>query len=111
MSLVVFAQTFGGALFLAFAQTIFSHGLTSNLAKYAPTVNPETVITAGVTALRHTVTKEQLPGVLEAYSKAVNHIFYLATGSAVAWFAFSWGTGWYSVKKKKEAAVAPVVEV
>jgi hypothetical protein len=111
VSLLVFCQTFGGAIFLAFAQTIFSHGLDSGLAKYAPTVNAESVIEAGATAIRHVVTSEQLPGVLEAYSVAVDHAFYLSTACASAWFCFSWGMGWYSVKKKKVEEVATNVAV
>jgi hypothetical protein len=101
MSLVVFAQTFGGSLFIAFAQTIFSHGLVSGLEQYAPNTNPQTIIKAGVTALRHVVKAEDLPGVLKAYSSAINHDFYLAASSSFAMFIFAWGIGWYSVKKKK----------
>jgi hypothetical protein len=113
MSLIAFSQTFGGAIFLSFAQLIFSQGLNSGLAKYAPTVVSETVIVAGATAFRHVVTEQQLPGVVKAYSVAVSHTFYLATGCAAAWFCFSWGMGWYSIKKKKEEAVtnAAVAEV
>jgi hypothetical protein len=39
IALVVFSQTLGGAIFLAFAQTIFSHSLVTGLAEYAPTVS------------------------------------------------------------------------
>jgi hypothetical protein len=104
MSLVVFSQTFGGTLFLTFAQTIFSHSLISGLKKYAPTVDPHTVITAGVTSIRKVLKPEEIVGVVDAYNLAINHEFYLAAGASVGAFLFSWGIGWHSIKKKKTAA-------
>jgi hypothetical protein len=104
MSLVVFSQTFGGTLFLTFAQTVFSHGLVTGLQKYAPTVNTQTVVTAGATAIRDVVGPEEVAGVLEAYNLAINDNFYLAAGAAVGLFVCSWGMGWHSIKKKKDVA-------
>jgi hypothetical protein len=104
MSLIVFSQTFGGTLFLTFAQTIFSHSLKSGLKQYAPTVDPQTVITAGVTSIRKVLEPDQIAGVVEAYNFAINHEFYLAAGTSVGAFVFSLGIGWRSIKKKKTAA-------
>lgn len=101
MSLVGFFQTFGGTLFLAFAQTIFSRSLVDSLKKFAPTVNAQTVINAGASAIRRVVDPEDVPGVLKAYNLGVNRNFYLAVGASAGTFLFSWGMGWYSVKKKK----------
>lgn len=101
LTLVVFSQTFGGAIFLAFAQTVLNTGLKNYLPKYAPNVNPETVINAGATGFRAVVPQADLPGVALAYNRSVNDIFYLATASAVATFIFCWGMGWKSVKKAK----------
>lgn len=105
MSLAIFAQTFGGALFLTFAQTAFSHGLVKALSIYAPEISPETVVNAGATAVRDAVPELSIPGVLLAYSRAISYTFYLAAGAAVVTFVFSWGMGWKSVKKAK--AVTP----
>jgi mitochondrial fission protein ELM1 len=63
MSLVMFSQSFGGSIFLAFAETMFSSSLKSELARYAPSVNPEVVIAAGATAIRTVVAKDELAGV------------------------------------------------
>lgn len=101
MSLIVFSQTFGGSLFLAFAQTIFSHSLVSGLKSYAPTVDAQIVIAAGATGIRHTVKPGEIMGVLEAYNVAINHCFYLAAGAAVGTFVFAWGMGWHRITKKK----------
>jgi len=106
MALVGFAQSFGGALFLTFAQIIFSHGLVSSLKEFAPNVDAQAVIAAGASAIRTVVKPADLMGVLEAYSKAINHNFYLSASAAVAMFVFSWGIGWRKVSKKK-VVVAP----
>ena len=105
MSFAVFSQTLGSALLLSFAQTIFSNGLVSALPIFAPGVDPQTVITAGASGVREAVSRSALPGVLDAYSKAISETFYLGAGAAVATFVFGCGIGWKSVKKPK--AVEP----
>jgi hypothetical protein len=101
MSLVIFGQTLGGAVFLALAQTVFTNGLIATLHTTAPNVNPQTVIDAGASGIRAAVSSTALPGVLSAYNKAINETFYLGAGASVACFFFAWGMGWKSIKKPK----------
>lgn len=101
MSILVFSQTFGGAIFLAVAQLIFSHGLISGLEEYAPNVKPEIVINAGATAVRTVVSATDLPAVLQAYMVGIDRVFYLGTAAAGGLFLFSLGMGWKSIKKEK----------
>lgn len=116
MSILVFSQTFGGSIFLAVGQLIFSHGLISGLEEFAPNLNPEIVIKAGATAVRGVVSAADLPAVLQAYMVGIDRVFYLATGASGAVFLFSWGMGWKSIKKAKKVdasaetpAAAPAV--
>ncbi|KFY10184.1 hypothetical protein V491_07779 [Pseudogymnoascus sp. VKM F-3775] len=83
MSTLVFCQIFGGAVFLSVAQTIFSGGLLSALAKYAPSVDAKKVVEAGATAIKSVVKPEQVAGVIESYNHAVNRNFYLSAGCGV----------------------------
>jgi hypothetical protein len=101
MSLVMFSQNMGAALFLSFAQTILSTTLTHELPVLAPGVNVQAVIAAGASKFRDVVSKALLPGVLLAYDQAIDRVFYLATGSAVAAFVFCCGMGWKSIKNAK----------
>jgi hypothetical protein len=91
----------GAALFLSFGQTIFSTTLTHELPIFAPSINVHAVIAAGASNFRDVVPKALLRGVLLAYDRAINRVFYLAAGSAAAGFAVCWGMGWKSVKKAK----------
>jgi hypothetical protein len=105
MSTLVFSQVFGGAVFLSVGQTIFSGGLLSALAKYAPDVDAKKVVEAGATAIKTVVKPAQVAGVIEAYNHAINRNFYLSAGCGAGLFIFSLGMGWVNIKKKK--AVAP----
>ncbi|KAJ5726256.1 MFS general substrate transporter [Penicillium malachiteum] len=100
MAFLYSCQTFGGALWLSFASTLFNNGLTSLLPTYAPGVSASTVISAGVSGIRSVVPEASVDGVIMAYSKAVQHVFYMVSGTATAAFIFSWGLGWKSVKQR-----------
>lgn len=102
MAMMTCAQTFGGAIFLAVAEVIFTQALRVKIPEYAPSVNTEAVIEAGATGFRQVVPAQDLPVVLVAYAKSVDQVFYLNTALSCAQFVFSLGVGWRSVKKEKE---------
>ncbi|CEJ54273.1 hypothetical protein PMG11_00592 [Penicillium brasilianum] len=103
MSILMFIQTLSGAVFLTFADVIFSTGLKSLIPKYAPDVSPQVVIAAGATGIRDVVSVQNLSGVLKAYAKSVDHVFYMVAAMGVCGFIFSFGMGWKDVRKKKPA--------
>lgn len=102
MSMLVFSQTFGGAIFLSLEQLVFNQGLISGLQKYAPDINAEVVINAGATAVRSVVSPANLPSVLRAYMVGIDRVFYLGTGASGGVFLFAWGMGWKSIKAKSD---------
>lgn len=68
---VFFFQYLGGSVFLAIAEPIFTGGLRSSLHRYAPSVNAESIVDAGASAVRSSASKAALPGVLKAYNHAI----------------------------------------
>jgi len=104
MSVLMFAQTIGGSIIIAIAEAVFSTTLNSSIRKYAPGVDPADVVAAGAGNFRHVFSEKVVEGVILAYNRAVNHVFYVATGIVVASWVFSWGLGWKSVKKAKVVA-------
>ncbi|CAO1604832.1 hypothetical protein XANCAGTX0491_008372 [Xanthoria calcicola] len=78
MSILVFCQNFGGAVMVALSQTIFTNSLRDSM-----------------------VAGDGLDGSPEAYSIALDRIFYLCAGVAVTSWFFSWGMGWTDVREKK----------
>lgn len=98
LSLLVFMQTFGGAIFLAIAETIFSQKLAAGLSRYAPDVNAALVQAAGATGFEDVVEASQVRGVRMAYNSAVRVEFYLAIASAALALIVCWGMGWRNIK-------------
>lgn len=91
-------QTFGGAIFLAIAETIFSQKLAAGLSRYAPDVNAALVQAAGATGFEDVVEASQVRGVRMAYNSAVRVEFYLAIASAALALIVCWGMGWRNIK-------------
>ncbi|KAI0104436.1 putative MFS multidrug transporter [Daldinia grandis] len=106
MALLMFSQNFGGALFLSFAETIFSNSLKTLIPEYAPSVDPEAIINAGATGFRTVISPTEIANVLVAYSKSVDRVFYMTAGMSVLCFVFSWGIGWKDIRKKNEVSNA-----
>jgi hypothetical protein len=102
----MFSQSFGAAVFLSLAETVFSNSFGGLISKYAPSVNSQSVIDAGATGFRKIVSGTDLAGVLTAYAKSIDRVFYLAAGVGVACFVFTWGMGWKDLRKKKEVSKA-----
>lgn len=106
MALVTFSQSFAGALFLSFSSTIFDNSLKTLIPQYAPLTDAQTIIDAGATGFRMNITGTDLAGVLIAYAKSVDRVFYLTAGMAVGCFVFAWGMGWKDIRKKGEVSKA-----
>ena len=60
------------------------------------------VITAGATAFRGVIERSELAGVIMAYSKSVDRVFYLTAVGGCCCFCFAWGMGWKDVRKMKD---------
>ncbi|KAK0516386.1 hypothetical protein JMJ35_000989 [Cladonia borealis] len=106
MALLMFSQTFGGALFLSFSDTIFTNSLKALIPTYAPSVDATTVINAGANGFRRLISGSDLVNVLVAYAKSVNRVFYLTASAGVCCFIFTWGMGWKDIREKKEVSKA-----
>lgn len=100
MAILFFIQSFGGSIFLTLAGVISSAGLRDQIPRFAPNVDPETVIAAGATGFRGVVDPEDLEGVLQAYARSLDWVFFLVAGVAAVQFLASWGMGWVDVRKK-----------
>lgn len=103
-AMLMFAQTFGGALFIGVAQNVFTNRLVSNLLENVPTLNPAIVLTTGATSLKGAITAQNpslLPGVLTAYNSALVQTFYVSVAMASLSIFGAAGIEWKSVKGKK----------
>ncbi|RFU24275.1 hypothetical protein B7463_g12062, partial [Scytalidium lignicola] len=110
LAAVVFSQGFGPALFLSFAETLFTSSLKHEIPDLAPGVSTEAVIDVGASGFRKIVPVASLKGVIQAYDHSFRNVFYLITGAALAVFLAAFGMGWKSVKKQAPKAAEEAAE-
>ncbi|KAK4555208.1 hypothetical protein LTR86_007504 [Recurvomyces mirabilis] len=110
IALCMFTGMLFGALFLSASATIFTNSLATLIPKYSPGADVHAIVTAGATGFRDVVPVSQLPGILIAYAKSVNRVFYLCAALTALCLPFSFGLGWTNIKEKKKAATQPKVE-
>ncbi|KAB8254917.1 major facilitator superfamily domain-containing protein [Aspergillus pseudonomiae] len=103
ISLVFFAQYFGGALWISVANNVFANCLARNVAGIAG-VDARDVVTVGATALRQVVGDEKLALILPGYNSAVVNAFYVGVACACATGIGALTMEWKSMKG--EAVVA-----
>jgi MFS transporter, DHA2 family, glioxin efflux transporter len=85
-AIMIFFQTISGAIFVSIGQTLFTNQLIKSVPKYAPNVDPATVVATGATQLKDTFSAADLPGVIRAYMSGLKDAY--ALGIALAGCAF-----------------------
>ena len=112
-AIVMFAQTLGGALFIAVGQSVFQNGLISGVVKYAPGVAPEIIVGAGATEMRHVLGQlgklDQLAGVTKAYMSGLRDAYRVSLAIMVVAFVASLFLEWKSVKTAEGNKDEPAV--
>ena len=108
-SVINFALTLGGAMFISVAQNIFTNRLVANLASGVPNISSYLVLDTGATSLKTAVEEidpGSLGGVLTAYNNAITQTYYVSVAMAALSMFGALGMEWVSVKGKKLETVA-----
>ena len=100
-ALIMFTQTFGGALFVSVGQNVFANRLSAGLLLEASGIDPAIILRSGATTLKQAVPQEFLPGVLIAYNRALTETWYVSVAMACLTVIGTAGLEWKSVKGKK----------
>lgn len=101
ISVIVFAQNFGPAFFVAVAQTIFSGRLAADVKLYAPGIDPSTFESMGFSGLGSQIRTGNGTGALVSYDKAIAQTFYLPLTLTCLTLLGSAAMEWTSVKTKR----------
>lgn len=101
LSIILFAEQFGAALFVSAAQNIFQTRLKGNLQMAVPQLNATSIGSIGLSDLRTLVNPWDMGVVLEAVDKSVAQTWYLAVGLACLTVVGSATMEWRSVKEKR----------
>ena len=101
LAIIIFAQNFGPAVFIAIAQTIFLNRLSENLEVLIPGLSPGVVNDMGLTDIKALVGDDNLERALGIFDESLMQTWYLAVGLTCATLVGSLGMEWRSVKDKK----------
>ena len=101
-SLMYFAQTLGGSLFASVGQTVFSNRLVKDLATLPGIKSAGAIVSTGATDIRHAVTPQDLPQVLNAYNHALTDVFKVPLALACFSIIGALAMEWRSVKKGRQ---------
>ncbi|KAF2170430.1 hypothetical protein M409DRAFT_51473 [Zasmidium cellare ATCC 36951] len=90
-SLTLFMENIGTSLFVAAGEAAFTNGLISGVQSRLPSVDPSTIVNAGVTQLRTRFSATELPAILAAYLEGcqISHVVSVACGSAATLMALT----------------------
>lgn len=97
-AMVLFAQTIGGAFFVSAGEVAFTNILMGKLPVTAPSVDPASVVGAGVTMIREVFTVAQVPGIVAAYMDGLKVTYAIAIASTGIAVIFSMAAKWENLK-------------
>ncbi|KPM37381.1 putative HC-toxin efflux carrier TOXA [Neonectria ditissima] len=101
ISLMFFAQSLGGAIFMCIGQSIFVNNLSEGL-KEIEGIDMEAIIEAGATTLNQLVSAERLHSVLVVYNDALQKTFFVVVAVSCLMVLPALGMEWRSIKNKKQ---------
>lgn len=108
-SLVVFARSLGGAIFISVGQNVFSSHIVSGIQARVPELDPSVILQAGATEVQQIVERavfgkadEVVALVLEVYNEAIVQTFVLALALACISILGAIGVEWRTVKSPQQ---------
>jgi hypothetical protein len=101
LSIILFAEQFGAALFVSAAQNVFQSRLGSNLHTLVPSLNATSIETVGLNGLKSLVEPGDMGKVLTAVDQSVAQTWYMAVALSCLTIVGSATMDWRSVKEKQ----------
>lgn len=103
---VQFFNSFGGAIFIAVAQTVFQNGLIEGVEASVPGLDPRIFINSGASQVRQILQamgmEQYTDAVLTAYLSGLRNTYYITVACATAAFFAALGLDWISLKRNKQ---------
>ena len=102
ISMIMFSGMLCGALFLSFSATIFTQSLRKEIPIQDSNADSQAIIAAGATEFRKILHPSELRGILIAYAKSIDRVFYLITAFTAVSFFLAFGLGFKDIREKKQ---------
>jgi hypothetical protein len=97
VSMMFFAQSLGGAVFVCIGQSLFTNYLSSNLTRL-PGIDVETLLSVGTTDIVTIVPPNQLSAVLDVYNAGLREAFIVALAVSCLSIVPALGIEWKSTR-------------
>lgn len=101
ISLIMFSGMLFGALLLSFSATIFTQSLRKLIPRQDPGADAQAIVAAGATGFRNILDPSELGGILIAYAKSIDRVFYLIAALSAVSFFLAFGLGFKDIREKK----------
>ena len=102
ITILAFAQAFGGAILVSVSQTVLTSTLISQLARTLPGFDASAISNTGATDIRNLVPKDKVPLILAAYNVGIDNVFCCALAASCLAFVASFFVERKSVRSKVE---------
>jgi hypothetical protein len=102
LSVISLANYLGSTIFVTIAQTLLQTGLVAKLKSNLPDLELSTLAEGSVASITNSVSKEQLPTVLNAYNDSLRSVWYLTVGLAFLILIAAFGMEWKNVKTQEK---------
>jgi MFS family permease len=102
LSVTLFAQNFGGALFISIAQQVFTSQLLKNLQGKIPNLTPTSIQSLGLLDLYPSASDAQAQAIVDGLEQSFKQIWYFAIALSCASLIGSLFMEWRSVKVHTE---------
>ena len=102
LSIYVFSNSFGPALFVSVASTIFTNQLSKNLLYLAPGLDAESIENMGLGDLKAQLGTDKIAEALQGFVKSLVQTWYLAVALCCASIVGTALMEWRSVKQKRQ---------
>lgn len=106
ISLIMFSGMLFGALLLSFSATIFTQSLRRLIPQQDPGADAAAIVEAGATGFRKLLDPSEIGGILIAYAKSIDYVFYLIAALSAASFFVAFGLGWKDIRERKDKTAA-----
>ena len=104
VSLILFSQMLGGAIFVSVGQNILDSKLVAGLTALIPGLDPAVIVNAGATDIRSVVPEVDLEAVLKVYNRALRGCFVVALVITCLACLGAGAMEWRSVKREQAPA-------
>ncbi|KAI9721626.1 MAG: hypothetical protein M1828_005117 [Chrysothrix sp. TS-e1954] len=105
IAIMLFFQSFGGALIISAAQAIFQNTLITTLQSLDPGIDPGAVLATGATEIQKSFSPMELRSIDVAYMTGLRRAFYLAIAMAGLASLAAASQKWIWVNKKEASPV------